>query len=508
VILGAKRNAVAWSFLIGAVVCFAVFSWYPMIREIVMSFQFRHLNLATGVPETSWAGLQNYRRIFDDPQFWTSVRNTVEFTFLALIFGYALPFFTAILLNEMRHAKGYLRCLVYLPVMLPPISALTLFLYFYDPTYGLFNHILHALDLPTSQWTLSSGTGLISMAMISVVIASTWMNMGGATLIYLAALQNIPGELYEAAELDGAGLFKKIRHITIPQTRLILSMLLLLQIVATMQMFIEAFILTGGQGVNNNTETLVYLIYQYAFAMSGSANFNSASALGVMLLCVLAAFSGGYLWLNRERRLHGFPCHEPAWRAGPPTADQRGHPFAHLTGAAESRTQPDHLPGRPHRGGRGLHAALHRAAVLPVHRRDEIHPGGDLQPSDVLPAPRPPGQLREGVGPAEHGLAIPQHLHLRGRRAGLPADLRRVRGLRDLPAAPGARQPHLRHDAGHADDPGDRVARPAVPDGGGPANHPHQHHRYAGGDLAAHRRERVQHLLAEAVLRLDTERAA
>ncbi|HEY1699151.1 MAG TPA: sugar ABC transporter permease, partial [Trebonia sp.] len=313
-------------------------------------------------------------RIFADPTFWQAWRNTLEFTVLALILGYAVPFVVAILLNELRHARGYLRVLVYLPVMLPPASALLLFAYFYDPTFGLFNHILTTLHLPASQWVQSPDTTIPTTAMISVVIAATWMNMGGATLIYLAALQNIPGELYEAAELDGAGLFKKIRHITIPQTRLILSMLLLLQIVATMQMFIEAFILTGGQGVNNNTETLVYLIYQYAFAMSGSANFNSASALGVMLLCVLAAFSGGYLWLNRERRLHGFPCHEPAWRAGPPTADQRGHPFAHLTGATESRTQPNHLPGRPHRGGRGLHAALHRPAVLPVHRRDEIHP--------------------------------------------------------------------------------------------------------------------------------------
>jgi multiple sugar transport system permease protein len=294
-----RRNAMAWSFLIGAVVCFAIFSWYPMIREIVMSFQYKHLDPATGVPETSWAGLANYRRIFHDPEFWTATRNTVEFTLLALIFGYALPFFTAILLNEMRKARGYLRCLVYLPVMLPPVTALTLFLYFYDPTYGLFNHILGALHLPTSQWTLSSGTGFVSMAMISVVIASTWMNMGGATLIYLAALQNIPGELYEAAELDGAGLFKRIRHVTIPQTKLILSMLLLLQIVATMQVFVEVFILTGG---SDNTQTLVYLIYQYAFALSGSANFNTASALGVVLMCVLAAFSGGYLWLNRERR--------------------------------------------------------------------------------------------------------------------------------------------------------------------------------------------------------------
>ena len=80
------------------------------------------------------------------------------------------------------------------------------------------------------------------------MIASTWMNMGGATLIYLAALQNIPGELYEAAELDGAGLFSRIRHITIPQTKLILLMLAMLQVVATMQMFVESFVLTNGAG--------------------------------------------------------------------------------------------------------------------------------------------------------------------------------------------------------------------------------------------------------------------
>jgi len=133
------------------------------------------------------------------------------------------------------------------------------------------------------------------------VIAATWMNMGAATLIYLAALQNIPGELYEAAELDGAGLFSRIWHITVPQTRRILSMLLMLQIVATMQMFIEAFILTGGPGVNNNTLSVVDLIYIYAFSMSGSSNYNSASALGVVLMLVLGAFSGAYLWLGRDR---------------------------------------------------------------------------------------------------------------------------------------------------------------------------------------------------------------
>ena len=261
-----------------------------------MSFQRSSLGV------TSWAGLSNYQRIFRDPTFWTAWKNTLEFTVLALIVGYVVPFFVAILLNELRHAKGYLRVLVYLPVMLPPASALLLFAYFYNPQYGLFDDILHFLHLPASQWVFQPGTGFISTAMLSVVIASTWMNMGSATLIYLAALQNIPGELYEAAELEGAGILRRIRHVTIPQTRLILVLLLMLQVVATMQMFIESFVLTnGGGGVNDNVQSVVMLIYQYAFALSGASNYNSASALGVVLMLVLAVFSGGFLWATRER---------------------------------------------------------------------------------------------------------------------------------------------------------------------------------------------------------------
>ena len=293
----ARRNAGAWGFLIGAVICFGFFSWYPIVREVIMSFQ---KPLYGG--GNTWAGWGNYIRIIHDPTFWQAWRNTSEFTVLALAFGYAIPFVVAIILNELRHARGYLRILVYLPVMLPPASALLLFVYFYNPQYGLFDDILHFLHLPTSQWVFQPGTGYFSTAMVSVVIASTWMNMGGATLIYLAALQNIPGELYEAAELEGAGIFRRIRHVTIPQTRLILILLLMLQVVATMQMFIESFVLTnGGGGVGNNTQSVGMLIYQYAFQLSGASNYNSASALGVILMLVLAVFSGGFLWATRER---------------------------------------------------------------------------------------------------------------------------------------------------------------------------------------------------------------
>jgi multiple sugar transport system permease protein len=269
--------------------CFALFAWYPMIRGVVMSFQ----QTRRGV--TTWVGWENYERIINDPSFLTAWRNTLYFTGLALILGYAVPFFVAILLNELRHAKGYLRALVYLPVMLPPASALFLFKYYaYDPSdAGLFNAMLKALHLPTSQWMQST-----VMTMPAMVIASTWMNMGAAVLIYLAALQNIPGDLYEAAELDGAGVWRRIWHVTIPQTKLILSLMAMLQIVATMQLFIEPLILANGAGAQDSATSVAYLIYQHGFFQN---DLGGAAALGVIMLAVLGGFSAVYVRLASKQ---------------------------------------------------------------------------------------------------------------------------------------------------------------------------------------------------------------
>ncbi len=284
-----RDNLTGHAFLIGAVVCFALFMWYPMIRGVVMSFQ------RTRRGETTWVGWDNYTRIVADPSFWIAWKNTFLFTALALVVGYVLPFFVAILLNEFRHAKGYLRVLVYLPVMLPPASALFLFKYYaYDPSEaGLFNAILKFLHLPTSEWMQSP-----TMTIPAMVIASTWMNLGSAVLIYLASLQNIPGELYEAAELDGAGVWRRIWNVTIPQTRLILALLAMLQIVATMQLFIEPLILANGAGTQDSATSVAYLIYQHGFFQN---DLNGAAALGVIMLLVLAAFSAVYVRLTTKQ---------------------------------------------------------------------------------------------------------------------------------------------------------------------------------------------------------------
>ncbi|MEV0969824.1 carbohydrate ABC transporter permease [Microtetraspora glauca] len=285
---GVRRNLTAYGFLSGALICFAFFSWYPMVREFLLSFQKTNF-----VSSPEWVGLDNFRTVMEDSAFGPAWINTAMFTLLALIVGYAVPFVIALVLNELRHAKAYLRFVVYLPVMLPPAVAVLLFKWFYDPGPGLFNQILDLVHLPGLSWLDSTDTALISL-----VIVSTWMNLGTGTLIYLAALQSIPSDLYEAAELDGAGLFRRVWHVTIPQTKLILLVMLLLQIVATMQVFIEPYLLTGG-GPENATVTVAYLMYQYAFSFG---NFGGGGALGFMLMIVLMVFSAVYLRVSRDNQ--------------------------------------------------------------------------------------------------------------------------------------------------------------------------------------------------------------
>ncbi|MFD9538973.1 carbohydrate ABC transporter permease [Streptomyces sp. NPDC060022] len=282
-----RENLVAYLFLAAGVLCFAFFSWYPIVRGVLLGFQ-----QVTFAEPARWVGLDNFRRLFEDPLFLTAWQNTGYFTLLALVFGFAAPFATAVVLNELRHGRPYLRMTVYLPVMLPPIVTMLLWRWFYDPGPGLFNSALEVLHLPAQQWLESE-----NLAMVSLVLVSTWANMGTTTLIYLAALGGIPGELYEAAELDGASIRQRLWHVTIPQMRFILMITLLLQVIGTMQVFVEPFVLTGG-GPDDATVTVLLLLYRYAFVYN---DFGLASAMSTLLFVVLGLFSVVYLCLTRSK---------------------------------------------------------------------------------------------------------------------------------------------------------------------------------------------------------------
>jgi multiple sugar transport system permease protein len=269
---------------------FGAFSWYPIVRTVIMSLQ--HTNL---VAPATWVGLDNFQAVLHDPLLPKAVENTAEFAGLALIFGYPIPLIAAVLMSEVRRFRGLYSALAYLPVVIPPVVAVLLWKTFYDASStGVFNSILGWIHLGPYPWLQSQST-----AMPSLVLESTWANAGGTVIIYLAALTGVNRELYEAASVDGAGVLRKVWHITLPQLRGVLLLTMILQIIGTAQVFLEPYLFTSG-GPNNATITVLLLIYNYAFGNSLGGDYGSATALSLMLAVFLALFSWAYLRATRS----------------------------------------------------------------------------------------------------------------------------------------------------------------------------------------------------------------
>ncbi len=281
-----RRQGVAIGFLLPALLLFALFSWYPIVNGMILSFQRVDL-----VRPAEWVGLANFRTLLDDPLFYRAWRNTGQFALYGLLLGYLVPFVLAVAINEARHLQSYFRLAFYLPVVLPPIVTVFLWQWIYDPGAGLANTALGWVGIGPQPWLQSPDT-----AMLSLVILATWGNAGATMLIYLAALQGIPSSLYDAAEVDGASLWRRFLDITLPQMRFIMLITLILQIIGTMQVFTEPFVLTDG-GPANATLTVMLLLYRYAFQYG---NYGAASALGLMLFGALVVLSLLYLWATRR----------------------------------------------------------------------------------------------------------------------------------------------------------------------------------------------------------------
>jgi multiple sugar transport system permease protein len=277
-------------FLAPMLAVFGLFAWFPILRALVMSVQKTNL-----VSEPSFVGLDNFARVLADPQFGIAVANTAWFSLLALLFGFPIPILLAVLMSEVRRRRGLYSALAYLPVVVPPVVSVLLWRFFYDASsHGVFNSILGWVGLGPLPWLQSSAS-----AMPSIVIESTWANAGATVIIYLAALVSVRPELYDAADVDGASIWQKILNITLPQLRSVLLLTLILQLIATAQVFTEPLLFTSG-GPNNATLTVLLLIYRYAFQNSLGGDYGLAAALSLMLAAFLAIFTLGYYRLTRS----------------------------------------------------------------------------------------------------------------------------------------------------------------------------------------------------------------
>lgn len=263
-------------FLLPAIIVFCLFLWTPIAKGVMYSFM--NVDFVSG---SKFVGLANYREVFASSVLSISVWNTIYYMFLCVLIGFWVPSIVSIAISELRWFQGAMRLIVYLPHIVPAVVLYGMWQWLYDPL-GPANQIVSWFGGHPFLWLTDK-----SMAMLSIVLAETWQGFGGATLIYLAGIVSIPKDLYEAAEIDGAGILQRIRYITIPGIRHLYMLLFILQLISTSQGFMTHMALTGG-GPNQATLTYMYQIINEAFT---NLNYGKASAMGVIMFLVLTSLS-------------------------------------------------------------------------------------------------------------------------------------------------------------------------------------------------------------------------
>jgi multiple sugar transport system permease protein len=275
----------AYLFLLPALVIFGLFAWYPIIQTFIFSFQKVSL---TG--QSTWVGWNNFNRMLIDPNFKLAWINSITFALLSIAMGFVIPISAAIMINEMRRAKAFFRLVYFLPTVIPITISILIWRLIYSADNGVLNAFIVQIGGQAQSWL--QDPRLVKPA---IIVLLTWANFGSTLLIYLAALQDIPTEYYEAAEIEGASPFTRIRAVTLPHLYPTMIITFVLQVIAVVQIFTEPFLLTQG-GPANSTLTPVLVIYQKAFLNN---DFGLASAWSMSLIIILSIFSIVYLRISR-----------------------------------------------------------------------------------------------------------------------------------------------------------------------------------------------------------------
>jgi len=262
-----------WIFSVPYLVATTIFGWYPIGMSLIVAFQ-----KFSVIKPCTYVGLDNFKYFLDDPIIYIAFRNIFYYTLLSIGLVFLIPILIAILLMEMR--KSVIRVMMilwFIPVA--SMAGIIIWKWFYNVQYGLFNGILVSLGLPKLSWLDDKNLAMICLVLPGLI-------MFGPGLIYIATLQGIPEELYEAAHLEGASFLQKIWHVTLPRMRPVVAMMLLLAIIGNLQVFDQPYVMTGG-GPNYATYSVVMYIFDIAFSYF---KFGRATALSLILFIVIMVF--------------------------------------------------------------------------------------------------------------------------------------------------------------------------------------------------------------------------
>lgn len=283
-----KKDMAGWLIMLPTLILFTFFVWEPLFENVRLS-----LFSAVRYELQEFVGLDNYIQVIHNPDFTAALTNTFSYTFWSLVIGFVVPIIMGILISETMRFKGLFRVGIYFPNIVPGLATVWIWSYFFNPgETGVLNILLSKIGMEPQLW-LTNPKWTIPL----IIITMTWKSAGSTALIYMANISSISQDLYEAATIDGAGIWRRIRHITLPSVFSLASTLLILQVISVFQILYEPMVMTNG-GPNNASISLMMLMYRYAFR---DFNFPAGAAVSVMICLVLIVLSGLYIFITRKK---------------------------------------------------------------------------------------------------------------------------------------------------------------------------------------------------------------
>jgi multiple sugar transport system permease protein len=275
-----RKQWSAYLFLAPVLITFTIFTVFAVGYAFYLSFH--QWNILE--PAKPYVGLDNYARLFDDARFGQSIVNTAYYTAASVPLTMGIGLAIALLLNNQIRARGLFRTLFYLPVITPLVIAAIIWKWVYNGEYGLLNYYLLQIGLIDEPLLWLSDKNL---AMPAVILTSVWKGVGFAMVVYLAGLQAIPEEYYDAAKIDGAGGWRRLKDITVPLLSTTTLFLGVISVLGSFQVFTQIFVMTNG-GPLRRTTTIVYHIYETAFR---NFDMGYASAMAFALFAMMFVFT-------------------------------------------------------------------------------------------------------------------------------------------------------------------------------------------------------------------------
>lgn len=288
-----RPPAAGWAFAAPALGVIALFFFLPVVAALCLSVTDFDIYALTDIDNLRFVAFDNYIGLLNNPLFWKALGNTLYFVAVGVPLSVVASLGSALLLHsKLGRFKGFYRTAYFAPVVTTVVAVAVIWRYLFHTRYGLVNYGLSLIGIDPVDWL-----GDPHWAMPTIILFAVWKNFGYNMIIFLAGLQAIPEDLYEAARIDGASLWKQFRHVTLPMLGPVLLLVGILTMAGYFQLFAEPYVMTQG-GPLESTKSVLYLMYEEGFKWW---NLGNASAVAFLLFVLMTVVTSGLLWIARRK---------------------------------------------------------------------------------------------------------------------------------------------------------------------------------------------------------------